>query len=185
MLNNNTAIAKASKYFYNDQMRVPTRRSEQHNRQTKLDPYLTEAKFNELQNKLARLKEARPREAREVKRLAEMGDFSENAGYQLAKGRLRGINQRMLDLEYQLKNAIIIEQDNSASTVQLGRKVTLESNGREKTYLILGSTESNPTAGIISHNSPLGSALIGHRVGDQIKIHLADKEVEYIIKKIE
>jgi transcription elongation factor GreA len=168
-------------------MQVPHRRKETYVK-PKPDPYLTEAKFIELKNKLERLKnQIRPREAEEVKRLAEMGDFSENVGYQVAKGRLRGINQRILDIEDHLKNAIIFRPNKDTEIVQIGHQITIEniSDQRRKTYTILGSSETNPTAGVISHNSPIGAALIGHRVGERIKIKLADKEKEFEILKIE
>ncbi|MFA5109252.1 MAG: transcription elongation factor GreA [Patescibacteria group bacterium] len=167
-------------------MQVPIRKSEQHNKRTKLDPYMTEEKFVELKNKLARLKNfRRPQEAAEVKRLAEMGDFSENTGYQLAKGRLRGINQRIIELEEHLNRAEIIKPTKNTETVALGSRVTVKNASREKTYLVLGSAETDPAAGIISHNSPLGAALIGRHTGDKIKIQLADKETEFEIIKIE
>lgn len=147
----------------------------------KPDPNLTEEKYNELKKKLLKLKKIRPTAATEVKRLAEMGDFSENAAYQIAKGRLRGINQRILDTEDHLKHAIIINHPKNTGTVTLGHKVTVEINGRQRTYLILGSSETDPQEGVISHNSPLGSALIGRRVGDIIKINLENSGVEYKI----
>jgi len=149
------------------------------------DPHLTPAKFQELQAKLIRLKSInRPREAEEVKRLALMGDFSENAGYQLAKGRLRGLNQRILDLENLLARAEIIEPSNDRETVQLGNFVTLKSGEQEITYQILGSVETNPGAGIISHNSPLGSALLHCRIGETIIVELRGRTKEYKILKI-
>lgn len=153
--------------------------------QIKNDPLLTKAKFSELEKKLERLIHfSRPRAAEEVARMAQMGDFSENTGYQYAKGRLRGINSAILNIENQLKNAVIIEPQKQTDTVQVGHKVTVECNEKQKTYQILGSTETNPRAGIISHNSPLGAALVGRSVGDIIKIKLADKEAEYKIIKI-
>lgn len=151
----------------------------------KPDQHLTEAKYNELKNKLERLKFNRPRLAEEVKKYASDGDFSENAAYQIAKGRLRGVNQRILELEDHLKRAVIIKPNKNSSTVQLGSSVTVEGDGREKTYLILGSSETDPTKGIISRNSPIGAALIGRRLGDRIKIKLADRKIEYKIIKIE
>ncbi|MDD4271193.1 MAG: GreA/GreB family elongation factor [Patescibacteria group bacterium] len=151
----------------------------------KPDQHLTEAKYNELKNKLNRLKFNRPRLAEEVKKYASDGDFSENAAYQIAKGKLRGMNQRILEIEDHLKRAVIIKPNKKSGVVQLGSSVTVEANGREKTYLILGSSETNPAKGIISRNSPIGSALIGRRLGDQIKIKLADREIEYKIIKIE
>lgn len=166
-------------------MRVPIRKGDKRLGQ-KPDPYLTEEKFIELKNKLEKLKNvSRPREASEVRRLAEMGDFSENAGYQLAKGRLRGINQRIIDLENHLKVAVIIKANPKLKTVQIGSRVTLEKGGKEKIYTILGSSESDPLNNVISYSSPLGAALIGHSVGDKIKLMLADKELEYLIKQVE
>src|SRR3989344_1347139 len=111
-------------------------------------------------------------------RLAEMGDFSENAAYQMAKGRLRGINQKILELEDQLSHAELIKSGSDTGTVQLGNKVTIEINGGEKSYRILGSSETDPKQGVVSYSSPMGTALMGRAVGDRVKIKLADKEME-------
>ncbi|MFA4943018.1 MAG: GreA/GreB family elongation factor [Patescibacteria group bacterium] len=162
-------------------MQVPTRRADKLPR-TKSDPHITAEKFRELQKKLERMiKINRPRESEEVKRLALMGDFSENAGYQLAKSRLRSLNYRILEIEDLLKRAEIIAPQENKNIVQLGNSVTVEVNGKTKDYRILGSNETNPTTGIISHNSPLGSALIGKKIGEVIDIQLADKIVKYKI----
>lgn len=139
----------------------------------------------ELTNKLDRLKNiSRPRGAEEVKRLAELGDFSENVEYQLAKGKLRGINDNITKIENQLKNAVVISPQKQTDTVELGNTVTVESGGAQKSYQILGSVETNPHKGIISHNSPIGAALIGCKIGEVIKIKINDKEVEYKIISI-
>ncbi|MEK7557911.1 MAG: GreA/GreB family elongation factor [Patescibacteria group bacterium] len=164
-------------------MRVPIRKPGKYTH-LKPDPCLTETKFSELKYKLERLKFNHPRASEEVKRLAEMGDFSENAGYQIAKGRLRGMNQKIIELEDQIKRATIINPTKNTETVQLGHKVTVETNNKQKTFLILGSSETNPSEGIISHNSPIGAALIKRKVGDKIKIQTANKEIEYKIIKI-
>ena len=110
-----------------------------------------------------------------------MGDFSENAGYQLAKGRLRGLNQRIMDTENLLNRSEIITANSASETVQLGNSVTIEFNGRQKTYKILGSTESNPLAGVISYSSPLGSALLFKRRGESINLEMNGKTIEYKI----
>lgn len=165
-------------------MRVPTRKSEKYNNQT-IDPCITQDKFEELTKRLEKLiKINRPREAEEVKRLALMGDFSENAGYQLAKGRLRGINQRIIEIENILKKAEIINPQKTTGFIEIGNTVFLEVNGKEKKYLILGSLETNPELGIISHNSPLGSALIGKKIGDEISLEINGKIQKYKITKI-
>ena len=165
-------------------MRVPIRKPGKFTN-LKQDPHITREKFNELQIKLERLKKiSQPRMIAEVKRLASDGDFSENAAYQIAKGRLRGINQGILETEDLLKRAIIIEPQKNNGTVQLGNIVTVEVNGKQKIYQILGSSETNPDKGIISHNSPIGRNLIGKRIGDVVSIQLNNKEVKYKIIKI-
>lgn len=164
-------------------MQVPIRKKETY-RKPLPDPYLSEAKFNELKEKLIKLKEAHPRLAKEVKRLAEMGDFSENAGYQLAKGRLRGLNQRILELEAHLKTALVFKPSGRAEVVALGRTVTIITSDKTKTYTILGGSETNPTAGIISHSSPLGSALLGKRVGEIASLEIKGQKKEMKIIKI-
>jgi len=162
-------------------MRVPIRKGDKRLGQ-KPDPYLTEEKFQELTAKLERLKNvSRPRAADEVRLLALDGDFSENVGYQLAKGRLRGINQRILDLGEHLNSAIIIKKNPDIKTIQIGSQVVLSRAGKQKNYTILGSTESDPTNSVISYQSPLGAALIGRKIGDKINLTLANKEVEYIV----
>jgi len=165
-------------------MRVPIRKPGKYT-DLKPDPHITWEKFNELQAKLERLKKiSQPRLIAEVKRLASDGDFSENAAYQIAKGKLRGVNQGILETEELLKRAIIIEPQCNNGFVQLGNTVTVEVNGRQRTYQILGSSETNPDKGIISHNSPIGKNLIGKRVGDIVRIKINDKEVIYKIISI-
>lgn len=182
-------------------MQIPKRKPGKFAR-LKQDQNITEAKFGELGAELQRLKKlSLPKAAEEVATLAQMGDFSENAAYQMAKGRLRGIHSRILELEDQLKYAVIIKPVKDAQIVQIGHKVTIEATSRhsllntkgwrdadiesakEKTYLILGSTETDPLKGIISQNSPLGAAIIGRKLGDTIKI--PPKGVEYKIVSIE
>lgn len=152
--------------------------------QMKNDPLLTKGKFEELKNKLEKLKNSRPKQAEEVARLAELGDFSENVAYQYAKGRLRGINQSILNLEKQLQEAEIINPEKQTNSVQIGHKVTVLSDGKQKTYEILGSSETDPQKGVISYNSPIGAALIGRKVGEVVTIKLANKEVGYKIIEI-
>ncbi|HCC49708.1 MAG: hypothetical protein A2445_01550 [Candidatus Jacksonbacteria bacterium RIFOXYC2_FULL_44_29] len=149
----------------------------------KLDPHLTPAKFNELKVHLDHLKKVTlPRAVQEAKSLAEMGDFSENFGYSIAKGNLRRINARILALEEQLNHAVIIKP-NKQKIVGLGSKITVSINGERQTFQILGSSETNPDQGIISHNSPLGSALMGRSEGESVKIlHLGNDIVCTIIK---
>jgi transcription elongation factor GreA len=162
-------------------MQVPTRKYDKIPKQ-KSDPHITEDKFNELLAKKDHLiKVKRPKEAAEVQRLALMGDFSENAGYQLAKSRLRGINNKILEIDDLLNRAEIIKTNPSNNQVELGNTVTIENNGKQKSYLILGSAETNPEKGIISHNSPLGAALLGKTKNDIVEISLNGKSIYWKI----
>ena len=166
-------------------MRVPIRKPGKYTNR-KPDRHITIRKSKEFKEELEKLQNKNlPQAISEVKRLAEMGDFSENAAYQMAKGRLRGINQRILDLEEAVKHAIVIKPGGDTDLVRLGHRVTLEMSGNKKEYLLLGSTETNPEKGIISHTSPLGTALIGKKVGDSFTIKLVKKIIECRILKIE
>jgi transcription elongation factor GreA len=179
-----SSVAKTPKNFYTDEMQTPIRKPGKYTH-LKPDQYITKAKYNELKNKLDRLKFNRPCLAEEVKKYASDGDFSENAAYQIAKGKLRGINQKILEIEDHLKRAIIIKPIKNSGIVRLGSNVTVSAASREKTYLILGSSETNPASGIISSSSPIGSALMNKKLGNKIKIKLAGREIEYQIIKIE
>jgi transcription elongation factor GreA len=119
-----------------------------------------------------------------VARLAELGDFSENVEYQLAKGRLRWINDRILKLEREINDAEIIAPNKKTDTAQVGHTVTVECAGTTKTFQILGSSETRPEEGIISHTSPIGLALMGKRVGDVVKVKIGERQIEYKIKEI-
>jgi len=148
------------------------------------DPVMTQQKYDELQAELNALHKKRPKAAAEVSRLAEMGDFSENVEYQLAKRRLRGINYGILKLEDKLRYAEIIPDDGQTDVVTIGSTVTIDMDGSHKTYTILGSTETDPTRGIISHTSPLGSTLLGKKLDDSTTFGPADKTIKIIeIKK--
>jgi len=151
----------------------------------KQDFHITEKRHTELKNELEKLiKVKRPQAMTEVDRLAQHGDFSENFPYQMAKGKLRGINSRILYIENSLKQAIIIETKKHPNTIRLGSSVTIEKNGKEQTYQILGSTEVDLKKNTISHNSPLGSELIDHKLGDTIEIKIKDKIIKYKITGI-
>ena len=165
-------------------MRVPIRKSEKYTHLA-VDPHMTKEKFDELSSKLARMKQSRLALAKEVARLAENGDFSENAEYQIAKGKLRGLNQRMLETESHLNKAIIITPGSSNGAVQLGSTVTVESSGRQKAFRILGSSETKPESGIISHQSPIGASLMGKRAGEDAVVKTKKGEITYRVIAVE
>lgn len=163
-------------------MQAPKRKSEQY-AVVLVDYHVTQEKFNALAVKLERLRKIRPALAAEVGRLGAMGDFSENAPYQIAKGRLRSINARIEETENLLKKAVIIKQKKS-DRVELGNVVVVNASGKEKTYQILGSQETDPERGIISHNSPIGSALLGKKAGEEVLIKIGTGEIRYKILEV-
>ena len=168
-------------------MRLPTRKSELERLQNqKDDPYLTPAAIKRMQDELEDLeKRQRAPAAEEVARCAQMGDLSENAAYQYAKQNLRRINARIITLQERLKHAIPISDAPSDGTVHIGSKVKVRFRERELTFEILGSHESYPARGRISHVSPLGAALAGKRAGDRVSVKTDAGEMEYEILSIE
>ncbi len=165
-------------------MRVPIRKSGKFTN-LKPDTYLTKEKFLALKKELAILKkQTRPQAAKETKRLADMGDLSENAAYSIAKGKLRFLNQKIDEMEHQLASVNIIKPINK-TIVQVGHTVTIKINNNIKTYKILGSSEIDLKNNVISFKSPLGEALLGHKIGDEINMKSKQQGKKIIILKIE
>jgi len=165
-------------------MRVPKRRYDA-NPQQDFDPYITQQKADEVKANLDKMiKTIRPKLVKEVEEHAKLGDFSENAAYQMAKGKLRGLNNRILVLQNILNKAIIIKPEKKSKVVELGHLVTVKIDGQEFTYKILGAQETDPDKGIISRHSPIGSALLGHKLGDEVEVEINDRLIKYKIIKI-
>lgn len=117
----------------------------------------------------------------------EQGDLSENFEYSNAK-EMQAMNEtRIGELEEMLKNAVIIQSQGGGSTISLGASFKVKlGDGGEKIFTIVGSTESDPLAGKISNESPLGQAFLGHAVGDEVLIPLpTGQKVSYKIVSIE
>lgn len=165
-------------------MRLPNRKPGKYTF-PKFDPHMTKEKYDQLVQKLDHIKRVSlPRAIAETKLHGENGDYSENAEYQIAKGRLRGLNRAVTELTHQIDRAIIIEASADTSTVQIGHTVTVEVNGNSMTWKILGSEESDPANGIISYKSPVGAMLLGRSVGQEVLLQRGDKEIAYTITSI-
>jgi len=145
--------------------------------------YLTQSGIERLREELARLKQRVPGLALEAQRTAAYGDRSDNAEYKQAKGALRRAHYQILEIESKLRRAVAIAAGPSAAgTVQLGSVVEFENR---KTFHIVGPSETDPARGRISHLSPLGAALIGHRAGDVVTIKTVNgSEQKYRITAI-
>lgn len=134
--------------------------------------YLTNEKFAELKKELEYLKADRRKEVAEHLEYAKkLGDLSENAEYHQAREEQAEVEDRIRRLEQLLKNAVIAEASGS-DVVVVGSTVRIEKNGDNKSmlYTIVGSEEADMSQGKISNLSPLGSALLGRKQGDNIKV---------------
>ena len=115
----------------------------------------------------------------------QMGDLSENADYIKAKEDQGFLEGRIQELEYILGNAIIIEEKADKDVVSLGSRVTIqEGDYPEETYHLVGATEADPSKGKISHESPIGNALINHKVGDMVEAETPGGTIKFKILKI-
>ncbi len=167
-------------------MQIPRSRLEKLKTRDQSPVYLTVEGFRSLKEKLARLKESLPKLILDTKTAADYGDRSENAEYQAAKSKLRGTHRQILILEDQIRRAAVIKVGPSSSgTIQLGSTVVLETDGLTKTFEIVGPAETEPTKGRISHQSPLGAALLGHKAGDVVEIQTGTGAKKYTILKIQ
>ncbi len=114
------------------------------------------------------------------------GDLSENAEYDAARNEQAANEGEILDLEYKIKNAVILEVSNDTSFVHIGSKVRVydEDMEEEEVYEITGSTEANAMLNKISNESPVGAALLKHKVGDEVKVVAPDGEYKLVIREI-
>lgn len=146
---------------------------------------MTAAGKAELEAELEQLKtEGRVDIAEKLKVARSYGDLSENSEYDEAKSEQAKIEARIQELEYQLKNAVII--DNTASDkVSMGSKVTVLRDGHKFVYEIVGFSQSNPSQGKISDESPVGKALIGAAVGEKVVVEAPIGNLEFEIKSID
>lgn len=169
-------------------MQLPVRKSEQFRKYTEEEGplYMTQSAIDRMKKTLKRLEEKElPQAIEDTRVTAENGDFSENAEYQEAKWRMRGLHGRVLSLKEKLKQVVVIEEgENVSGRVRLGSTVVVEVNGKEKTYHLVGPAEADPLRGNISHVSPLGNVLLGALVGESLSFFIGDKEQVCVIKKV-
>jgi transcription elongation factor GreA len=149
--------------------------------------FLTPEGYQKLEEELQFLTSVRRSEVAKAIHDAKMdGDVMENAGYEEAKRQQAFVEGRIMTLQALLENAVLIRAAGSSDTVTLGSNVTLVESGWEpETYAIVGSAEADPGAGRISNESPLGKALMGHRVGDKVSFNTPNGVTQVEILEIE
>ncbi|OGY63324.1 MAG: hypothetical protein A3I24_02145 [Candidatus Harrisonbacteria bacterium RIFCSPLOWO2_02_FULL_41_13b] len=153
-------------------MQIPRRKSDLFKKRDDGPVHLTEEGLKRLREQLERLKKSLPDLIGEASHAAAYGDRSENDEYKESKSRLRSAHRQILSIQDQIKRAVVIKMGSGVSgKVRLGSTVVLEIDGERKIFQIVGSQETNPAKGRISHQSPLGAALLNHKKGDTVKIH--------------
>jgi transcription elongation factor GreA len=140
--------------------------------------YLTPEGKQKLEAELKRLKtEGREDLAKRLKHAISMGDLSENADYHKAKEDQGFLEGRVQEIEHILHNHEVIDTNAQFDQVSIGAKVTIqEADYPSETYYLVGRKEANPREGKISHESPIGKALLGHQIGDQVEVVLPNNE---------
>ena len=149
-------------------------------------PMLAEG-YQKLQADLKRLKEERPQIVDAIEEARAHGDLSENAEYHAAKERQGQIESEIARVEDRLSRAQIIDpKELSGDKVVFGATVTLlDEDDKPIRYQIVGETEADAKLGRISYNSPLGRALIGRRVEDEVEVTVPSGDRYYLVSKIE
>ena len=134
--------------------------------------FLTEDGLKTLTAEVEHLRNVRRMEVAErIQRAKELESTANNAEYDDAKNEQAFIEGRILDVEGMLKDATIVHHDHPSGRVEIGSQVRLKtSEGEEETYTIVGSAEASAAAGKISNESPVGLALLGKRVGQEIEV---------------
>lgn len=133
--------------------------------------YVSAEGLRKLEAELEELRTSKRAEVAErIHNAMEFGDFSENSELEQAKNDQAFLEGRIQSLEQMLKKAVVIEQNGHHDQVEIGSRVTVETDGEKNEYVIVGSAEAAPAEGRISNESPVGKALIGHRVGETVKL---------------
>ncbi len=149
--------------------------------------YLTSEGAEDLRRELDELVNVKRIElAKKLKAAVAEGDLKENADYHDAKEQQAFLEGRIQYLENILRSSKIIENTGKTDEVRLGSVVTIVEEGshEEEVYSIVGAAEANPREGKISHESPIGAALLGHRKGDKVRAQTPGGDMIFKIKLI-
>ncbi len=126
----------------------------------------------------------RPDISQKIQEAKEQGDISENAEYAEAK-ELQAFNEgRIGELEAVLKDAIVVEKSGKSSIVDMGSTVKVESKFGIQEFTIVGASESSPSDGFISNESPLGQAFLGKKEGEEFTVETPSAKVKYKVLEV-
>lgn len=141
---------------------------------------ITDTGKKELELELEALKAQRGDIAEKIASARDFGDLSENAEYDAAREEQGLLETRIAEIEEILQHASII-QSTGSSTVGLGTTVELKSDVKTVTYTVVGPVEANPLEGRVSNESPIGQALMGKKLGDEVVIATPKGETTYAV----
>jgi transcription elongation factor GreA len=149
--------------------------------------YLTPEGEAKLKAELEELKGPRREElSKQLRSAIQMGDLSENADYHQAKEDQGFLEGRIQEIESILRNAVIIEKAGSSGVVFIGSHITIQEGDFDpETYHLVGPAEADPRKGKISHESPIGRALMDKKVGDIAEAETPGGKIKFKILKIE
>ncbi|HLF73772.1 MAG TPA: transcription elongation factor GreA [Anaerolineales bacterium] len=149
--------------------------------------YLTPEGETRLRAELAELTGPRREQlAQRLRAAIQMGDLSENADYHKAKEDQAFLEGRIQEIESILRSAVIIEKTTNSDVVTIGSHITVQEQGFDpETYHLVGAKEADPRNGKISNESPIGRALMDHKVGDVVEAETPGGKIKFKILKIE
>jgi len=151
----------------------------------KNDVKLTQEGLETLKSELVELRDIkRPKLVDRLANARSQGDLSENSDYQSAKEELEFLDGRIEELEEVIKTAVVVPAVKTGN-VDVGTKVTVRVGGNKVNFNIVGDWEADPVNKKISHESPLGKALVGKKVGDKIEVEAPAGKIQYEILAIE
>ena len=146
--------------------------------------YLTREGLKNLQEEYDQLVNVRRKEvAEKLQKARDLGDITENAAYDTARDEQAFVECRVAELDDLLKRVEMVGEE-KASAVQVGSKVKVHLDGNEQEFQIVGAPEANPVDGKISHESPLGQALLGKKVGEEVEIDAPAGRLIYHVLEI-
>lgn len=146
---------------------------------------LTQEGFRNLEKELEELKKIkRPTAVDRLAKARGMGDLSENSEYVAAKEDLSFIDGRILEVEEILKASSVVHAHSDNHHVSIGNKITVESNGVQEEYIIVGEFEADPLNKKLSASSPIAKALLNKKVGDEVEINVPAGKIIYKIVDI-
>lgn len=146
--------------------------------------YLTKEGLVELKQEYEDLtKVKRPDILSRVSQARNMGDLSENAEYTVAREELSFIDGRIDELEEILKQVVIISAAHS-NNIKLGSRVKVNTGKEREEFTVVGEWEADPKEKKISHESPLGKALLGKKVGDKVEVEAPAGKILYTIEAV-